>query len=31
VAVNPLRKSMSLTGYHGGNYMLVARRKGSVA
>ncbi len=31
VAVNPIRKSMSLTGYHGGNYMLVARRKESVA
>ncbi len=26
VAVNPLKKSMSLTGFMGGNYMLVARR-----
>jgi 2-polyprenyl-6-hydroxyphenyl methylase/3-demethylubiquinone-9 3-methyltransferase len=28
VAVNPLKKSMSLTGFMGGNYMLVARRLG---
>ena len=27
VAVNPLRRAMSLTGYLGGNYMLVAERK----
>lgn len=27
VAVNPMKKSMSLTGYMGGNYMMVARRQ----